>query len=131
MENKLDELKDLCTLTRYAVDLQVFLYPDGFQVQHPIGQGKVFNMSRYDCKIRSNTKVELDLHLAIRIYVPDLHRQIIIHSAKVIWDMGEDFGLNFLCIQHGEMEILNQFIQSLDGKGRSSLNSKCLWNEPI
>lgn len=112
----MDDLKDLRTFTRYAVDLSVFLYPDGFQVQQPIGQGRVFNISLHGCKIRSNTKVESDHHLSIRFYISDLHQQILIHSVKVIWEMGEDFGVNFISMQQGEMENLNKFIKSLERK---------------
>lgn len=99
---------------RYAVDLTVFIFEQGFPTYKPVGIGRVFNISEGGCKIVSDSTFKTGNSIALRIYVPSSSLQILIHVAQVAWSMGTDCGLEFIAIREKEKEHLRNLIDSLE-----------------
>ncbi len=100
--------------TRYPFSFLTFLFKAGFSDLTPFAEGKVLNLSLHGCKITCQTDLALNETLALRLYVPNLQPQLLIHTAKVVWKESNDLGLKFLNLQQGEQQRLTQFIQSLE-----------------
>lgn len=75
--------------------------------------GKVFNLSTSGWKIESQTEVTTGDTLAVRFHCPNIHEQFLIHHAHIVWAMGNDFGVEFLSMQQGQLDRLKKFLTSL------------------
>ena len=105
---------DLRKYKRYQVDFPIYFFSDGFSDNTPIGTGRVFNVCEHGCKVKSDTSVATGETVAVRLYDPRLHPPVQIHSAKIIWAMELDLGLEFLTMQQGDRDRFRQFLQVLE-----------------
>lgn len=100
--------------TRYTFDFLIFLFKEGFPDHTPFGDGKVLNLSLHGCKVSSQTNVTLHSTMAVRLYVPTVRPQILVHKARVIWIEEKEFGLKFMNLQQGELQRLAQLMDTLE-----------------
>ncbi len=99
---------------RYAFDFPIYFFKEGFSDHQPLGVGKVFNLSIHGCKIESDYKITVGTRIAVRLYIPNVRPQVLVHSAIVRWVADKDFGLEFLTLQHGELDRLKKLIEALE-----------------
>lgn len=106
--------KRLCSQSRFAVALPVFLFEEGFPHSRPFENGTVFNISEGGCKITTQHPFKVGDSVALRFYVLSHHQQIRIHKATVCWVQNTVCRLEFDSMQRGDQERLQQFILELE-----------------
>jgi len=98
---------------RKSTHFQVHL-PMSFSGDRVAGEGTVYNLSTGGCKAESDTVVNTDTYLRVRLYLPDQDSSITIEVAAVRWAMGRDFGVEFISLPADDQERLRQFLQTLE-----------------
>lgn len=86
--------------------------PVSFTGEQLRGEGTVTNLSLGGCAIQAHDRARKGSTLSLRIQLPDQDDPVTIATAEVRWTAPGGFGVQFLSVQHGELERLQRFLQS-------------------
>lgn len=89
----------LRSCTRVETDYPVIFAGESF-----VGEGIVTNMSVPGCRVRSQKPVELGSYLEMRVLTPGGSAPVTVGLAKVRWQSGSQFGVEFIRVP-GEDQI--------------------------
>ena len=78
------------------------------------GEGTVVNLSRRGCRIKSDTNVQQESELVLRLYLPNHLSRVEIERAVVRWSAGDEFGVEIIGIQPEDQEQLLATLQELE-----------------
>lgn len=77
------------------------------------GEGTIYNLSLGGCRIESDTKIERNECLRLRVYVSIIDPPVIVESAVVRWSNSNDCGIEFLVTHKEHLDRLQQFLRML------------------
>ena len=97
---------------RFLVQFTISLLQDGVMV----GDGTVYDLSTYGCKVESQVNVGAGYCMALQLYLPD-HQDpptpLMVEVAAVRWTIQLKFGLEFIRLTSGEQQRLHRYIKTL------------------
>ena len=107
---------DVRKYTRYAVQLPVTLLADPASGNQVLGEGAVYNLSGYGCKIASEVVVQTGDYLGLYLHLPAPEARVKVEVAAVRWAMGIDMGLEFIATLSEDRVCLHRFVKTLEEK---------------
>lgn len=89
-------------------------YPVSFSGDRLTGSGLVYNVSTEGCAIRSDSNLQKNIYLTLRIELLGQAAPLVVDMAVVEWAHGSEFGVRFVSMQDAEMSRLRNTLGVLE-----------------